>query len=100
MRSGVLDVEEQTPVYLFGIAGLIEHLVLPHLENAAACATNFAARGPSSDSGSACTTCRAPTVRQTLLHILKPRREARRCSRAVSAAPGAAEIDGVPCVIL
>jgi len=32
MRSGVLDVEEQTPVYLFGIAGLIEHLVLRHLE--------------------------------------------------------------------
>jgi hypothetical protein len=32
MRSGVLAVEEKTPVYLFGIAGLIEHLVLPHLE--------------------------------------------------------------------
>jgi hypothetical protein len=32
MRSGVLAVEQQTPVYLFGIAGLIEHLVLPHFE--------------------------------------------------------------------
>jgi len=46
MPSGVLAVEQQTPVYLLGIVGLIEHLVLPHLENAAACATNFAARAP------------------------------------------------------
>jgi len=46
MPSGVLAVEQQTPVYLLGIVGLIEHLVLPHLENAAARATNFAARAP------------------------------------------------------
>ena len=100
MRSGVLAVEEQTPVYLLGIVGLIEHLVLPHLENAAACATNFAARAPPVTQDPPVRRAGYRRFRQTLLHILKPRREARRCSRAVSAAPGAAEIDGVPCVIL
>jgi hypothetical protein len=32
MRSVFLAVEQQTPVYLFGIAGLIEHIVLPHFK--------------------------------------------------------------------
>ena len=75
MRSGVLDVEEQLPVYLFGIAGLIEHLVLPHLENAAACATNFAAKAPPVIQDEHVRRAGCPTVRQTLLHVLEPRRK-------------------------
>src|SRR5947207_9458254 len=38
--------KSRRPSTYSAFAGLIEHLVLPHLENAAACATNFAARAP------------------------------------------------------